>query len=395
MYSVSVVSRDSPCDESRETQVAMLANTSAYGSSIETKAPECVPFKKFLSFLSVHPFGIGRLGRCSVRSHRSHVPICCASGMKKPDVSTSEPTRLVQHAPDPTQCDLSENVSHLDSSREHNSDNADPESLYVPPKRLRQSLPTTRERRWLSELGITRIDSRPARTRSESFLLHTWPMCVSQPLIDKAHHKAHQSDNNELSTLSPQDGSLASHVPKTVEQLFPPGNDASEEQNDIESDSEQSSAGKTIVAGLSHAALTHSSKLLSQRELSLGNIFDEQGSQNSKHQPKWRPSLTEEELKAILTWAYIVRVKVSKRVLGKRAVTRNRAKRRVTAAARVICPAHAERGREYVFSAEPSALLTPFPMLLQEVEAALRNLNCWKEVLSPAETRRPRYRKSA
>lgn len=71
-------------------------------------------------------------------------------------------------------------------------------------------------------------------------------------------------------------------------------------------------------------------------------------------------------------WAYVVHINTPKTVLGKRATTRNRAKRRIRAACARVLPLHAHRVREYIFTVTPDALVTPFDALVIEVAASLR-----------------------
>lgn len=104
-------------------------------------------------------------------------------------------------------------------------------------------------------------------------------------------------------------------------------------------------------------------------------------------------TLNEEEAVGVLAWAYIARVKTSKFTLGKKAVVRNRGKRRIVAALRVVMPEHAVRGREYVVSVLPGALVAPLDDLTSEVEEALKVSQSWAEELEEEETRRPRYTK--
>lgn len=71
-------------------------------------------------------------------------------------------------------------------------------------------------------------------------------------------------------------------------------------------------------------------------------------------------------------WAYTVFVKATKQVLGKRAVSRSKARQRLRQAARLVFPGHAFRAREYVIYARPEALTTPQKDLISEFESALQ-----------------------
>ena len=56
------------------------------------------------------------------------------------------------------------------------------------------------------------------------------------------------------------------------------------------------------------------------------------------------------------------------------AVARNRARRRLREAARLLLPAMAAPGRDYVLIGRRATLERPFPLLLADLETALRRL---------------------
>jgi ribonuclease P protein component len=66
------------------------------------------------------------------------------------------------------------------------------------------------------------------------------------------------------------------------------------------------------------------------------------------------------------------------------AVARNRARRRLRAAADQILPQHAAPGRDYVMIARTETLTRPFPLLLGDLETALKRLGAWRD--APAQT---------
>lgn len=268
---------------------------------------------------------------------------------------------------------------------EHDSSGQD--ANHPPCETPRQSLPTTRERRWLAELGINRSQARPSRSLQESFSLRSWHLCLGEKSgkrrrdsrrgspIQTPKDPGHKYISVETGDLSP------SFVVQSLDKS----------SGGPSSDNSSSSVSGPLISDSSQ--LSTRGEANDSFDNLHGNAFEKYMSENMRAPPLWRPLLTQEGLDEIMTWAYIVRVKAHKYDLGKRAVTRNRAKRRVAAAARVVCPAHACRGREYVFSVEPAALVTPFPLLLLEVEEALRDLQCWRDNLSLDEIKRPRFRK--
>jgi ribonuclease P protein component len=68
----------------------------------------------------------------------------------------------------------------------------------------------------------------------------------------------------------------------------------------------------------------------------------------------------------------------SKKVGG--AVQRNRAKRRLREAARAVMTPHAQLGFDYVIIARDTTPSRPYPLLLADLEKALRRLNAWDSV---------------
>ena len=75
-------------------------------------------------------------------------------------------------------------------------------------------------------------------------------------------------------------------------------------------------------------------------------------------------------------------ITVSRKV-GK-AVARNRARRRLRAAARHVLPALAAPGNDYVLIGRRATLTRPFPALLSDLEAALRRLGTIRGAAAPA-----------
>jgi len=71
----------------------------------------------------------------------------------------------------------------------------------------------------------------------------------------------------------------------------------------------------------------------------------------------------------------------SRRVGG--AVQRNRARRRLRAAARAVLPGHAAPGHDYVLIARAATVARPYAMLVRDLECALKRLNLWRSPDTP------------
>lgn len=61
------------------------------------------------------------------------------------------------------------------------------------------------------------------------------------------------------------------------------------------------------------------------------------------------------------------------------AVARNRARRRLRAAADQVLPLHAAAGHDYVLVARAESLTRPFAALVEDLETALRRLGAWRD----------------
>jgi ribonuclease P protein component len=71
------------------------------------------------------------------------------------------------------------------------------------------------------------------------------------------------------------------------------------------------------------------------------------------------------------------------RKVGK-AVVRNRVRRRLKAAAERVFPDHATAGNDYVVIGRAATLTRPFAALLDDLEIALKKLDCYRNGDSPA-----------
>lgn len=295
------------------------------------------------------------------------------------------------------------------------------ETSDVPPSpravKVRQSLPTSRERRWLAERYIGRAPGQRIGTSTqEAFKLTVWSLGLEHP-----SHEVHYADEwrSPVTGISPdaedrdnQDVSVEGEVGSFLTPLADgmPARDA--EGAAIARDLQE----PTRLGGVTESEADRLSPMevpgrnaRSARETEQPTTNADPIQYPSPRAPSgqgWRAgthlgsrsrtvvsSLTRKEAKEVLIWAYIARVVVSKAVLGKRAVTRNLAKRRVTAALRTVLPAHACRGREYFFQVFPPALVIPLPLLVEQAERALRECRCWSDDLSPEALQRPRYRR--
>jgi ribonuclease P protein component len=74
---------------------------------------------------------------------------------------------------------------------------------------------------------------------------------------------------------------------------------------------------------------------------------------------------------------------VTRRVGG--AVVRNRARRRLRAAAETVMPKHAAGGHDYVLIGRAGTLRRPFPALVGDLETALRKLGAWQDTAHGAD----------
>jgi ribonuclease P protein component len=61
------------------------------------------------------------------------------------------------------------------------------------------------------------------------------------------------------------------------------------------------------------------------------------------------------------------------------AVLRNRARRRLRAAAAAILPAHATAGHDYVLIARGETVRRPYPALVEDLRQGLRRLGLWRD----------------
>lgn len=232
------------------------------------------------------------------------------------------------------------------------------------PRATRLSLPTFRERRYLQENYVERAKGRATNfAKATAFTLLAWPLVVrelSPEEIDRRRKWLMKQRNSQdgPSGMAQGNASIASTVRKNVVPA-----------------SELDEAMIPDVGCEMLLEINHDSLLLDTEELAENSLL-------------WEASRYDFN---IPPWAYVVRVRAGKSTLGKRAVQRNRAKRRIRAAASAVCPQHACRGREYVFTANPEALTIGYHDLVDEVRMALKRSGCWEDTMTTDMLRREKY----
>lgn len=73
---------------------------------------------------------------------------------------------------------------------------------------------------------------------------------------------------------------------------------------------------------------------------------------------------------------------VTRKVGG--AVVRNRARRRLRAAAEAVMPTHAAGGHDFVVIGRAGTLRRPFPALIGDLETALQRVGAWRDTVERA-----------
>lgn len=289
------------------------------------------------------------------------------------------------------------------------------------PQVRRLSLPTTRERRYLHDIRVRRAEGRPLRqTRTVAFSLKVWPLIVAAPRghlqypkeVDVRHpHTQLQGDpNDEVNdAFSKEDTDEFADA-----SIIPDVEDVSSEPSIALSsclavkispnfDSQQ-------VRNTDEYYLTQIPKSISafpkkdddhaHQMQSLTAADNQMSSQTSWHASpllclppaKHQQPLALDHLNlSVPPWAYIVVVHAPKTTIGKRAVIRNRVKRRVRAAAAQIFPPHASRQFQYVLSAHPESLVLRFENLVDDMRIALKSIDCFEDNLTIEEIRREKY----
>lgn len=231
----------------------------------------------------------------------------------------------------------------------------------------RLSLPTTRELRYLADVGVRRTVGRARHyTRSASFSVMVWPLTLSNQdeLMSFSDSTVLRSDSSAVTEMRTKEVADSSGKELTGKPLS--SEVLSEELATV---SEKTSTNSQIIDNLV-AYERHRCK----------------GRENDTLSDGFQPLLVK-----IPPWAYIVSFRASKTVLGKRAVQRNRAKRRIRAAAAQIFPQFARRGMEYRFNLFPEILVVRRDCLHEEIRTALRSVNCWESIMTDEMLRRDKF----
>lgn len=287
------------------------------------------------------------------------------------------------------------------------------------PQVRRLSLPTTRERCHLKNIRVRRVDGRHLRqTRARCFSLKIWPLAVMAPRSDP-------SQNMQLTSEYYSENFLTAHIDS--DDGFTDAPILADEDNPSHLNSEHSTVSKSdsINKCEPYLSCATSSTVVACQNTGLEPMpvqrksidphhpFDAQLERRNKtdglprgrlrvtikplHTPGLPPAQQQNllpEMSRMLTvppWAYTVITRAPKSIIGKRSVLRNRAKRRIRAAAAQIFPCHASRHIEYVFTANPESLIICFEELVEEVRDALKAIQCWEDNLPIEMIRREKY----
>ncbi|MDA0652111.1 MAG: ribonuclease P protein component [Proteobacteria bacterium] len=104
------------------------------------------------------------------------------------------------------------------------------------------------------------------------------------------------------------------------------------------------------------------------------SVTNTNASEHAKKRPDSRTSSSGAVDEALVRVGFTVTRKIGG------AVIRNRAKRRLRAAAETVMPTHAAPGRDYVVIGRAKTNARPFSDLVGDLETALRKLNAWHDV---------------
>eukprot|EP00188_Purpureofilum_apyrenoidigerum_P003229 Plantae.Rhodophyta-Purpureofilum_apyrenoidigerum.ctg33277.p1 GENE.Plantae.Rhodophyta-Purpureofilum_apyrenoidigerum.ctg33277~~Plantae.Rhodophyta-Purpureofilum_apyrenoidigerum.ctg33277.p1 ORF type:complete len:220 (+),score=24.49 Plantae.Rhodophyta-Purpureofilum_apyrenoidigerum.ctg33277:477-1136(+) len=166
-------------------------------------------------------------------------------------------------------------------------------------------------------------------------------------------------------------------LPSTRTSLCAAGDSANEAEQLKQRKIRQSLPTKRERWGFHRAGVRRESAKVSGRSISCTGF----------HSKCWDLEYVENEqypLRPPLSCVYWVHLMASKALLGKKAVFRTTAKRKVREALRRVLPEHATRGKEYIFFIQPEARIMKHTELLEDAERTLRDMHCWNDSM-PAE----------
>lgn len=287
------------------------------------------------------------------------------------------------------------------------------------PQVRRLSLPTTRERWYLKNTRVHRVGGRSLRqTQSRCFSLKIWPLVGMAPKPDPDQKMQLTSEDYlksvETAYTETDYGFVDAPVLADEETLSHLNLTSSPVSNSASMTSFNPQMSRTTTPTVVSCQDTGSELLPTSQALidsrypshaQLETLDESNGRPHPKlhiaieplhtpglpstRQQKWVPEIT--HIATVPPWAYTVIIRATKPIIGKRSVLRNRAKRRIRAAAAQILPRHASRQLEYMFTATPESLVIRFEELVEEVCNALKAVNCWEDNLTIEMIRREKY----
>lgn len=227
----------------------------------------------------------------------------------------------------------------------------------------RRSLLTTRELRYLKNIGVHRVEGRSWHyTRNDYFSLIVWPLTV--------HNR--ESTKSSVSTTSESGNDLTQTVTRDL-------------TSTMSTDELCNSLSLTkIDRDFENPIPVDQLPVPDLGDLKRPNF---QAINNGSAMPQQLLTVCLQ----VPPWAYIVNFRASKTVLGKRAVQRNRAKRRIRAVVAQIFPQFARRRMEYRFILYPDILIVQHDFLMEEVCIALKAVDCWQEIMTVEMLRREKF----
>lgn len=285
----------------------------------------------------------------------------------------------------------------------------------------RLSLPTTRELSHLSDIHVRRNHGRPLHyAKTPSFALSVWSLSVQTreniPLeevyVNTLDERNHREDNendadvggfvNAPLSLEEESSDISTATTATTATTIAPILNQHEKRGDGDDDRDLVNdpsildQNSDISVTTTTATNTTSTPFLERQEHEHEQETKTTVDNNRQQEPEQQPEVPRkrksfEPKRQVPQWAYICSIRASKSMLGKRAVQRNRAKRRMRAAAAQILPQYAVRGMEYRFTLHPDILIISHTTLLNDVLIALKTVRCFSLTLTIEMLRREKY----